>query len=119
MELARYGVMVNCIAPTAVTRLTKQFMSDDASADMFDPARVAPFIVWLGSPQSAGVTGRVFGVAGNRVIVEECWVNGPFIEREQKWTAAEFTALIPALVKKARNASDMYGNTKPAEAASS
>ncbi|HVV29908.1 MAG TPA: SDR family oxidoreductase [Mycobacteriales bacterium] len=120
-ELGRYGVTVNAIAPTALTRMTEdlagmQAMStgeDKKAAEALTPDHISPLVVWLGSPLSGDVTGRVFGVWGNRITVEEPWVNGPVADRDSKWAPGELTEVIPGLVKKARNNSDMMGNTLP------
>src|SRR3954470_8154689 len=57
MELARYGVTVNCIAPGALTRMTANLNPNrpDTKPGEFDaraPENVAPLVVWLGSPES-------------------------------------------------------------------
>ena len=72
-ELGRYGVTANAIAPSARTRMTETVFADmmaapdDAGAfDAMAPDNVAPLVVWLGSAQSAHVTGRVFEVEGGQ-----------------------------------------------------
>ena len=80
IELARYGVTVNTIAPAGRTRMTEQVFQEIPKPDGFDPLdgdNVAPFVVWLGSPESRGVTGRVFEVVGGKVTVAEGWHRGP------------------------------------------
>jgi NAD(P)-dependent dehydrogenase (short-subunit alcohol dehydrogenase family) len=80
LELQRYGVMVNAIAPGALTRLTEDLgmgqASDEAKAAM-SPRWIAPLCTWLASPQSAGVTGRVFEASGQMLAVAEGWHRGP------------------------------------------
>src|SRR5207249_12143836 len=80
MELERYGITVNAIAPTALTRMTEDLglgqASDEAKAAM-DPRWIAPLCTWLASPQSAGVTGQVFEVSGGWLAVAEGWHRGP------------------------------------------
>ena len=54
MELGRYGVTVNAIAPGAQTRMTENLRPDrpEVKPDEFDarsPDNVAPLVVWLGS----------------------------------------------------------------------
>ena len=68
-ELERYGVRVNAIAPEASTRLTAWAGDQPALA----PELVSPVVVWLCSPSSDGVTGRVFEVGGGVVHVVEGW----------------------------------------------
>jgi NAD(P)-dependent dehydrogenase (short-subunit alcohol dehydrogenase family) len=71
-ELGRYGVRVNAIAPAASTRLTAWAGDDPAMA----PSLVAPLVVWLASPRSAGVTGRVLEVGGGAVTGITGWQRG-------------------------------------------
>ena len=79
LELQRYGVTVNAIAPGALTRLTEDLgmgqASEEAKAAMA-PRWIAPLCTWLASPQSAGVTGRVFEASGQMLAVAEGWHRG-------------------------------------------
>jgi NAD(P)-dependent dehydrogenase (short-subunit alcohol dehydrogenase family) len=97
-ELERYGVCVNAIAPTALTRMTDGLIPPDADAD---PNDVAPLVVWLGSAESRGITGRVFNVRAGRISVAEGWHAGPEVDKGSRWDPAELGAVIPALVEKA------------------
>ena len=80
-ELGRYGVTVNAIAPTALTRMTEDLGMMEAigeeGRDAIGPETISPLVVWLGSSQSSSVTGRVFGVFGNKISVAEGWAYGP------------------------------------------
>jgi NAD(P)-dependent dehydrogenase (short-subunit alcohol dehydrogenase family) len=79
-ELSRYGVTANAIGPGALTRLTGDLeMSDDIRSN-FDPAAVAPVIVWLASPDSADVTGQVIEASGLVLAIAEGWHRGPSTE---------------------------------------
>lgn len=112
-ELERYGVMVNAIYPTAMSRLTEDIFAGrsipaanaggaaPADFDPLDAANVAPVIAWLGSSESAGVTGRVFGIRGGRITVAEGWHAGPTAEKAGRWEAAELSGVIPRLVREA------------------
>lgn len=80
MELARYGVTVNAICPTAMTRMpegTRFAESDEARQGRLDPRYVSPVLVWLASPLSRGFTGRVLGASGRAVYVAEGWARDP------------------------------------------
>jgi NAD(P)-dependent dehydrogenase (short-subunit alcohol dehydrogenase family) len=121
-ELARIGVTVNAIAPVALTRMTEGLpmfaelakLEPDASGyHPLDPANISPLVVWLGSAESAGVTGRVFTITGNEIGVAEPWVKGPTAAKESGgWAPAELGAVIPELVGDARGSSDMFGNPR-------
>jgi NAD(P)-dependent dehydrogenase (short-subunit alcohol dehydrogenase family) len=116
-ELDRYGVTVNAIAPTALTRLTEDvpMMSDAAAATELSPEAISPLVVWLGSAESRPVTGRVFGVWGNAITVIEGWVNGPSVSRDSAWDPATLTAVVPDLVAKAAPNAGMVGTRKPVD----
>jgi NAD(P)-dependent dehydrogenase (short-subunit alcohol dehydrogenase family) len=113
-ELARYGVTVNAIAPTALTRLTEdiEVMKQAAETQDLTPEAISPLVVWLGSAASREVTGRVFGAVGNRITVLEGWVNGPGASAESRWTPEELTSVVPNLVAKAAPNADALGNRR-------
>ncbi|WP_210593115.1 SDR family oxidoreductase [Streptomyces sp. GESEQ-35] len=113
-ELARYGVTVNAIAPTALTRLTEdiEVMKQAAESQDLSPEAISPLVVWLGSAASREVTGRVFGAVGNRITVLEGWVNGPGASAESRWTPEELTSVVPNLVAKAAPNADALGNRR-------
>jgi len=109
-ELDRYGVTVNAIYPTAMSRLTEdifaspqwQSLRNEAPGfDPLDPSNVAPLVAWLGSSASRGISGRVFGARGGRITVAEGWHAGPRIEKAGRWTVEELGGLIPDLVRQA------------------
>jgi NAD(P)-dependent dehydrogenase (short-subunit alcohol dehydrogenase family) len=115
-ELARYGVTVNAIAPTALTRMTEDLPAmsalagqDESGFDTLAPENIAPLAVWLGSPESREITGRVFSVWGGRITVNEGWVGGPRADQDRAWTPGELGAVIPGLVGKAALNADMSG----------
>jgi NAD(P)-dependent dehydrogenase (short-subunit alcohol dehydrogenase family) len=83
-ELARYGVTVNAIAPGALTRMTEGlggFRQPTAEQrERSSPKWIAPICVWLASPESREVTGRVFEASGRLLAVAESWHRGPTTE---------------------------------------
>jgi NAD(P)-dependent dehydrogenase (short-subunit alcohol dehydrogenase family) len=117
LELARYGITVNAIAPGAATRMTIPLRAARGAAplpptDGFDPSapdNIAPLVVWLGSAESAGITGRVFNVRGGHISVAEGWRGGPAVTRDGRWDPAELGAVVPALVAEALPNANMRG----------
>jgi len=119
MELERYGVTVNAIAPAALTRMTENLGMGRRAAEAAEgawnpltPDNIAPIVVWLGSSESRGVTGRVFNVRGGHLSVAEGWVEGPAVDKEGRWDPAELTEVVPDLVAKAAPNADMSGRRR-------
>jgi NAD(P)-dependent dehydrogenase (short-subunit alcohol dehydrogenase family) len=115
MELGRYGITVNAVAPAALTRMTESLAGVAASAaesDEFNrmaPDNIAPLVVWLGSAESKDITGRVFNVVGGHISVAEGWHEGPTADKETRWDPAELGSVIPGLVAKAQPKAGMNG----------
>jgi NAD(P)-dependent dehydrogenase (short-subunit alcohol dehydrogenase family) len=112
LELSRYGVLSNAIAPVARTRMTEQLgIGAGAQAgewDPFDPANISPLVCWLGSNENEDVNGRVFLVDGDRVSVAEGWHRGPTASNNKmRWEPSQLTKVVPDLVAKAAEPSNM------------
>ncbi|WP_369216504.1 SDR family oxidoreductase [Streptomyces flavofungini] len=114
-ELASYGVRVNAIAPAARTRMTETTFADTMSApqdggfDAMAPENVSPLVVWLGSPASGGVTGRVFEAEAGRITVMEGWRPGPAADKGARWTPAEAGETARGLLADAAAPQPVYG----------
>jgi NAD(P)-dependent dehydrogenase (short-subunit alcohol dehydrogenase family) len=114
-EWARYGVTVNAIAPAARTRMTEEVFAQTMAApgegdfDAMAPENVSPFVVWLGSTDSAGVTGRVFEVEGGKVGVADGWQHGPTVDKGTRWEPAELGPVVRDLLGEAPAATPVYG----------
>jgi NAD(P)-dependent dehydrogenase (short-subunit alcohol dehydrogenase family) len=83
LEVARYGVTVNAVAPAALTRMTENLGMGQGSEEdkaAMAPHWIAPIVTWLASEESAGVTGRVFEASGRVLAIAEGWVRGPSVE---------------------------------------
>jgi len=80
LELARYGVTANAVAPVALTRMTEGLgpaPETEEDREMRSPKWIAPIVTWLASAESKGVTGRVFEASGQTLAVAEGWHRGP------------------------------------------
>ncbi|TDB87457.1 SDR family NAD(P)-dependent oxidoreductase [Actinomadura sp. KC216] len=106
LELARYGITVNAVSPSARTRMiTPRGQERMAARDDFDPfapENIAPLVAWLAGSGSKDVTGRVFNVHGGRISVLEGWNEGPVVDKGQRWDPEELAAVMPELVARAR-----------------
>jgi NAD(P)-dependent dehydrogenase (short-subunit alcohol dehydrogenase family) len=114
MELGRYGVTVNAVAPAALTRMTENLRPDREKPDpaQFDPSapdNIAPLVVWLAGPAAREVTGRVFNVRGGMISVAEGWQAGPGVDKGERWTVEELDDVLPGLVAKAAPNADQRG----------
>ncbi|MGE0878272.1 MAG: SDR family oxidoreductase [Acidimicrobiia bacterium] len=115
MEVERYGVTVNAISPTALTRMTEDIplaQTEEAQQGVFDPRWVAPVCVWLASPLSKGVTGRVFVASGRELAIAEAWRRGPSAPPPDE--PGDVDAIVRPLLAAARRNSDMRGEELPA-----
>lgn len=114
-ELGRIGVTANVLAPAARTRMTEEAFADmmaevaDGAFDAMDPANVSPLVVWLGSAESAGVTGRVFEVEGGIIGIAEGFRHGPRFDKGARWEPEEVGAVVADLLSEAATPTPVYG----------
>ena len=104
-ELGRYGITANALAPSARTRMTEQAFADKMATqgsefDVMDPANIAPTVVWLGSDQSAHVTGCVFELEGGKIMLEDGWREGPMVDAGARWNPADVGGAVDDLLAK-------------------
>lgn len=105
MELGRYGVRSNAIAPAARTRLTEQTPGlsevvkapeDAATFDAWDPANVSPFVAYLATADCP-FSGEAFLVQGGLVQRFAPWTLSEKIDKGDRWTVAELAAAADGL----------------------
>ncbi len=82
LEGVKYGITVNILAPTAMSRLTEDILPEQAK-DAFPPEKVSPAVVWLCTDEAKEVSGRQFLVAGNNVSLLS-WQITPIASKDQK-----------------------------------
>jgi NAD(P)-dependent dehydrogenase (short-subunit alcohol dehydrogenase family) len=101
IELQRYGILVNAVAPLAKTRMTEDLPMFAKIEDTLSPEHVAPVHLFLASELSGERTGLVIGVAGARLsvfkVVESA---GKYKESDRGiWTAEEISEHFEAISK--------------------
>ena len=76
LDMERFKIRSNCIAPFAYTRMTATIPSDTeqnkarvAVLQRMTPEKIAPLAVALLSDQAADVTGQVFAVRNNEIVL--------------------------------------------------
>ena len=102
-ELGRYGITANALAPSARTRMTEQAFAEKMATggdafDVMDPANIAPTVVWLGSAESANVTGCVFELEGGKIMLEDGWREGPVVDAGRRWLPGDIGAAVASLL---------------------
>jgi NAD(P)-dependent dehydrogenase (short-subunit alcohol dehydrogenase family) len=93
LDMARFNVRSNCVAPFAWTRMIDSIPAateeEKRRVERFrqmTPEKIAPLVVYLASDRAEGITGQVFGVRNNEVFL----FNQPrpirSIHRSDGWT---------------------------------
>ncbi|MFX1315939.1 MAG: SDR family NAD(P)-dependent oxidoreductase [Promethearchaeota archaeon] len=117
MELKKYTT-VNCIVPLARTRLTTDATPqmadvmkklDETGLDVFNPANVAPMVVFLASDKASRINGEVFRVVGDRIMLFQGWHTVNQIKNEHKpFTPQLIADRIRELMKGAPKRENLY-----------
>jgi NAD(P)-dependent dehydrogenase (short-subunit alcohol dehydrogenase family) len=108
LELSRYGVRVNAIAPGGMTRMVgvavKQGVEikepdqypDDEWVPL-NPQNSAPTVAWLASDASIPITGQVLRAVGNTIAHYRPWSLGEMVEtpkEPRRWTPEELSDVV-------------------------
>ncbi len=105
LDMARYNVRSNCIAPFAWTAMTASVPTDtpEAAARMeklkrMEPRLIAPLAVYLASDAAAQVTGQIFGVRANEIYLYSQTRVTRSVHRSEGWTPQSIAEhAIPAM----------------------
>lgn len=114
-ELRRYGITANAVAPQGRTGMTEEVFAEmmkvpeDGSFDAYDPANVAPLIVYLASAQSTELTGHCFESFGGKLSIAEGWKTGPVKDKQARYEVGEMAEIIDELLKITPKAQKVYG----------
>jgi NAD(P)-dependent dehydrogenase (short-subunit alcohol dehydrogenase family) len=76
LDMARFKVRSNCIAPFAWTRMidsipaqTEEEKKRVARFQQMTPEKIAPLVVYLASDRAEGITGQIFSVRNNEIYL--------------------------------------------------
>lgn len=107
MDMARFGVRSNCIAPHAFSRMIESIpgLSPEAQEAFLEkrrrttrPEQIAPLAAYLCSDAARGITGQIFGARGNEVYLYDQPRPVRTLHRGEGWTPALLAEmLVPAL----------------------
>jgi NAD(P)-dependent dehydrogenase (short-subunit alcohol dehydrogenase family) len=97
-ELHRAGVTVNTVSPRGRTPMTfgayGEIPAPGVGFDSWDPANVAPMVVFLAREEAADISGQVFVVYGGTVNRLAGWQDVGTISVQHRWDPDELCAAI-------------------------
>ena len=95
LDMQRFGVRSNCIAPFAWSRMTSSIPAETAEQkarvaklEQMTPDKNAPLAVFLASDAAAGVTGQVFAARYNEIFLMGQSRPVRSVHRGEGWTPA-------------------------------
>lgn len=117
-ELGRYGITANAIAPAARTGMTtaveematRMAKPEDGSFDYWAPENVSSLLAWLGSAESAKITGRVFESEGGKISIADGWRTTKGVDKGDRWEPAEIGQAMERLLADEVPAQKVYGS---------
>lgn len=101
IELQKYAITVNAVAPIAKTRLTEDLPMFEKVAGTLEPEHAAPVYVFLASDLGAEVSGMVFSVAGGRISTYQLTESAGRLKEGDGgiWTPAEIAEHLESITK--------------------
>lgn len=117
LEMGSYGVTCNAYAPFAATRLTvleepkthfyREYKSGVITKEIYDrlinpppPETIPPFLIYLCTDEAADISGQVFSVSGQRILLYTEEAKNRIVKEEGLWTIEELVELVPKVLLK-------------------
>jgi NAD(P)-dependent dehydrogenase (short-subunit alcohol dehydrogenase family) len=95
LDMQRFKVRSNCIAPFALTRMIDSIPAESAEEKArierfreMTPEKIAPLTVYLASDRAEGISGQIFGVRNNEIFLFDQPRPIRTIHRSDGWTPA-------------------------------
>ncbi|MEW6443063.1 MAG: SDR family oxidoreductase [bacterium] len=106
LDMKRYNVTSNCIAPFAWTRLIATIPTENEAQrrrveklKKMSPADVAPLAAFLASDQAAGINGQVFGVRGKEIFLFSQPRIVRSMHKSEGWKVEDLSEMLEATMK--------------------
>jgi NAD(P)-dependent dehydrogenase (short-subunit alcohol dehydrogenase family) len=101
-DLKQYGITVNGILPSAITKGFPEKRPRFGGGELLGPEFVPPIIVFLATPEAKNITGQFFYASAGDIIIlpRPMQLNGPvkFIRKDGMWTLDELSRIVPPMV---------------------
>lgn len=105
LDMAKFGVRSNCIAPFAWSRMIASIPTDTPESrarveklQRMDAGKIAPMAVFLAGDAARDVTGQIFAVRANEILVMSQPRPVRSVHRAEGWTAEAIAAhALPSL----------------------
>jgi len=99
LDMARFDVRSNCIAPFAWTRMIDSIPAETeaekarvAAFRAMTPEKIAPLAVYLGSDRASGISGQIFSVRNNEIYLFNQTRPVRTLHRSDGWTPEKLDA---------------------------
>ena len=89
IEMARYGIRVNAVAPLAKTRMTEEL---EEIPETLAPEHVSPLLLFLASEHAKDVSGRIFAAWGGRLHEFYYTTSEGAVKLDGRWSVDEIAA---------------------------
>jgi NAD(P)-dependent dehydrogenase (short-subunit alcohol dehydrogenase family) len=120
LDMARFNVRSNCIAPFAWTRMIDSIPANTPEEktriermQQMTPEKIAPLAVYLGSDSAAGISGQIFGVRSNEIFLFSQPRPVRTLHRSDGWTPekleAQLKGAFAASFTPLERSSDVFG----------
>ncbi|MEH6643446.1 SDR family NAD(P)-dependent oxidoreductase [Vreelandella glaciei] len=102
MDMERYNVRSNCIAPFAWSRMVSSIPTEtDADKERVNklkrmtPEKLSPLVAFLGSDAAQGISGQIFSVRNNEIYLFSQPRPIRSLHRSEGWSAASIAEVLP------------------------